>query len=186
MRASALQILREEEASKLIPAHDGWNPLDDVAAPEFVPEHWIGAHVGLRLVEAFKTLALLPGVPGPRIFGNSWPLYAFDWSDLLAQETAERDAKEARAAESNRVRLQPSARDVGRMEVALLWPGHYLASRPLILRMVQSVALWRARGLELDRIARRLKKPAATVRRQNRDGLDAIAAGLHRDWVAVF
>ena len=55
-----------------------------------------------------------------------------------------------------------------------------------MLRVVQSVARFRAIGYESDKIARKLNKPAATVRRVNRAGLDAIAAGLHRDGVAVF
>ena len=39
---------------------------------------------------------------------------------------------------------------------------------------------------ESDKIAHRLRKPAATVRRINRAGLDVIAAGLRRDDVAIF
>jgi hypothetical protein len=72
------------------------------------------------------------------------------------------------------------------MEAALSWAGHYLANRPLVARLVQAVAQLRSVGWEGDRIARRLHKPAATVRRTNRAGLDAIAAGLRRDGVAVF
>ena len=41
-------------------------------------------------------------------------------------------------------------------------------------------------GYESDKIAHKLNKPPATVRRINRAGLDAIAAGLRRDDVAVF
>jgi hypothetical protein len=37
MKAAALQIIRAEEIqSRLILAHDGWNPLDAVAAPEYI------------------------------------------------------------------------------------------------------------------------------------------------------
>jgi hypothetical protein len=39
--------------------------------------------------------------------------------------------------QANRVRLQLTATDVSRMEAALVWPGHYLRERPLILRIVQ-------------------------------------------------
>ncbi len=86
----------------------------------------------------------------------------------------------------NRVRLQPSHSDVSRMEIALIWPGRYLASRPFVLRVVQKVALMRSRGLDIAQAARRLKKRAYSVRRMNRDGLDEIAAGLRRDRVPVF
>ena len=44
----------------------------------------------------------------------------------------------------------------------------------------------RSIGYESDKIAHKLHKPLATVRRINRAGLDAIAAGLRRDDVAVF
>jgi hypothetical protein len=54
------------------------------------------------------------------------------------------------------------------------------------MRLVLQVAWSRARGIETDKISQRLHKPAGTVRRINRAGLDAIAAGLRRDDVAVF
>ena len=54
------------------------------------------------------------------------------------------------------------------------------------MRVVQTAARFRSIGYESDKIAQRLHKPAATVRRINRAGLDAIAAGLRRDGVAVF
>ena len=76
--------------------------------------------------------------------------------------------------------------EVGRLEAALSWPGRYLHQRPLVMRVVQSVARYRAIGYESDKIAHRLHKPAVTVRRINRAGLDAIAAGLRRDGAAVF
>ncbi len=187
MKAAALQILRSEETrTQLIPAHDGWNPLDGAPALEYVPDVWIGPHVGLRLVEAFKTLALLPATRGPAGFENAWPIYVHDWIDLLAQESSDTEAKEQRAAVENRVRLQPSALDVSRMELAIAWPGQYLRDRPLILRIVQRVAMLRARGRDLSQIARRMKQPATYVRRCNRDGLDAIAVGLRRNRLPVF
>ncbi len=187
MKAAALQIIRAEEArSQLIPAHDGWNPLDGIPAPEYLPEVWIGPHVGLRLIAGFKTLALLPPARGPDAFKNAWPTYVHDWIDLLAQEGSDAEAKAQRANDSNRVRLQPSAQDVSRMEAALVWPGQYLHERPLILRIVQRVAMLRARGLDLSLIARRLKEPATYVRHCNRDGLDEIALGLNRDRQPVF
>jgi hypothetical protein len=151
-----------------------------------VPPVWIGPHVGLRLVEAFKTLALLPVANGPRAFGNHWPHYKTEWEDLLAREQAEITDKQARAAQANRARLAPSCQDISRMEAALVWPGRYLHGRPIMMRVVGSVAMMRARGIEGEHIAKRLHKRAEKVRAMNRDGLDAIAAALRRDGVAVF
>ena len=45
----------------------------DGPLPEYVPPNWNGAHVGFRLVEAFKTLARLPVANGPRFKSGYWP-----------------------------------------------------------------------------------------------------------------
>jgi hypothetical protein len=66
------------------------------------------------------------------------------------------------------------------------FPSRRLPTRPLVKRVVQTVARFRSIGYESDKIAHRLHKAPATVRRINRAGLDAIAAGLRRDGVAVF
>jgi hypothetical protein len=187
MKAAALQILREAEASVLIPGHDRWHPLDGVSAPEYVPEAWIGPHVGLRLVEAFKTLAALPAHFGPQLPHNFWPrYYRHEWEDLLAQQEAAQEDKQLRAEAFNRARIMPSRRDVGHMEIALVWPARYLRTRPIVMRVVQCVACWRARGVETEHIARRLRQGAARVRAMNRNRLDLIAHGLRRDGVGVF
>jgi hypothetical protein len=72
------------------------------------------------------------------------------------------------------------------MEAALSWRARYLHQRPLVMRVVQSVARYRAIGFESDKIACKLNKPPVMLRRINRAGLDAIAAGLRGDVVAVF
>ena len=72
------------------------------------------------------------------------------------------------------------------MEAALSWPARYLHQRPLVMRFMQTVARFRSTGYESDKISRKLNKPPVTVRRINRAGLDAIAAGLRGDDVAVF
>ena len=154
--------------------------------PEWVPPAWIGEHVGVRLVEAFKTLALMPVANGPRMPHNAWPRYKIEWADLLAQKEMERADKELRAAAANRVRLAPSRQDISRMESALVWPARYLQSRPLIMRCLHRVALLRSRGVDTETIERKLKRRPATVRAMNRAGLDFIATGLRRDAVPVF
>ena len=173
-------------ASLLIPADDKWNPLEHVTAAEYIPPAWIGAHAGLRLVEAFKTLAQVPASRGPASKSGWWPHYKTEWVDLLAREEADAQVKEDIARSINRVRIAPSAQAVSRMEAALSWPGRYLVARPLVLRVVQSVARFRSIGYETDKIAHRLHKSPPVLRRINRNGLDAIAAGLRRDDVAVF
>ena len=176
-------------ASLLIPADDRWNPLEHVTAAEYIPPTWIGAHAGLRLVEAFKTLSQMPAPGGPSSKSGYWPSHPMEWIDIKAKEHEYlNDFDQAREAARQwaRTRHRATPEEVGRMEAALSWPARYLNQRPLVMRLVQQVAWSRARGIETDKISQRLHKPAATVRRINRAGLDAIAAGLRRDDVAVF
>ena len=137
-------------------------------------------------MQAFKTLARMPMSFGPRFGSGYWPRYRHEWEDLLAQEEAAKDDKQLRAEAFNRVRIPPTAADVGNMETAIVWPARYLAARPMIMRVVHRVAAGRARGLEMEAIAHRMKRRAAAVRTMNRAGLDLIADGLRRDGVAVF
>jgi hypothetical protein len=51
---------------------------------------------------------------------------------------------------------------------------------------VQAVALSRARRQDIAHAARKLGLPGRLARRWNGEGLDLIAAGLHRDAVAIF
>ena len=176
-------------ASILIPAEDRWNPLEHTSAPEYIPPVWIGSHVGLRLVEAFKTLAAIPVANGPHFRSGHWAPYPMEAIDIVAKEFEYlNDYGQAREAAQQwaRTRHRATPEEVSRMEAALSWAGHYLGHRPLVARVVQAVAQFRSIGWEGDRIARRLHKPATTVRRVNRTGLDEIAAGLRRDGVAVF
>ena len=140
-------------ASLLIPADDRWNPLEHVTAPEYVPSVWDRPHAGVRLVEAFKTLSQMPMERGPRFKSGYWAQYPMEWIDIVAKEHEWlNDPGQAREAAQQwaRTRHRVTPAEVGHMEMALSWPGHYLADRPLVLRLVQSVAWLRARGMETD------------------------------------
>jgi hypothetical protein len=176
-------------ASLLIPADDRWNPLEHVSAAEYVPPSWDGPHCSVRLVQAFKTLAAMPVANGPRFKSGHWAQYPMEWIDIVAKEHEWlNDPGQAREAAQQwaRTRHRVTPAEVGHMEMALSWPAHYLRTRPLVMRVVQTVARFRSIGYESDKIAHKLHKPPATVRRINRAGLDVIAAGLRRDGVAVF
>jgi hypothetical protein len=180
----------------VVPVDDwSWNPLDGVPAPEYIPASWDGPQVGKRLIEAFGTLRRLPWSNGPKAFGNSWPAYEYEWSDLNSQEQADDDQKRRLAEARNRVRTRPSANDVTRMEAALGWAARYLTDIDReerrdgvhsLARVVGFVAMWRSAEREMEWIARKLRQHPATVRRRNRRGLDIIAAELVRDGVHVF
>jgi len=49
---------------------EDWLPLGGPPAPEAIPICWSGPHVGKRLIEAFRTLARMPGTSGPQAYGN--------------------------------------------------------------------------------------------------------------------
>jgi hypothetical protein len=176
-------------ASLLIPADDRWNPLEHVTAVEYLPATWDGPHCGVRLVQAFKTLSAIPVAKGPSSKSGYWPSVPMEAVDIIAKEFEYlNDYGQAREAAQQwaRTRHRATPEEVSRMEAALSWPARYLCQRPLVCRLTLAVAQLRSVGWEGDRIARRLHKPAAMVRRTNRAGLDAIAAGLRRDGVAVF
>jgi hypothetical protein len=162
-----------------------WHPLSGEPAPDYVPSAWDGPHVGKRLIEALRVLRRLPMARGPRVLGNSWPLYSPDYADR-AQYEDDPAWKAEQAAEKNRIRLLPIAVEIAHMEEAIVWPARYLTALPQLLHAVQAVALGRSCHREIDHIARRLKLPERLVRRWNRDGLDMVAAGLRRDLVPVF
>ena len=182
--------MRINGRSVLIPVDEKWNPLESIgAAPEYFPPTWDGPHTSLRLIQAFKTLSAIPVANGPRFKSSWWPHHPMERIDIKAKEHEYlNDLDQAREAarQCARTRHRASREEVSRMEAALSWPARYLNHRPLVMRVVQNVARFRSIGYESDKIARRLHKPAVTVRRINRAGLDAIAAGLRRDGVAVF
>jgi hypothetical protein len=95
---------------------------------------------------------LMPRVPGPRAFINSWPLYAHDWADMLAQQEADEADKLRNQREANRTRLQPSSVEIMHMEQAISWPARYLREFPQLIRAVQAVAA-EARGLSVASFA---------------------------------
>lgn len=163
-----------------------WHPLDGVPAPDYVPTHWDGVHVGKRLIEAMRTLMRLSMAHGSSGFGSAWPMYRYEWTDQLAQATADEVQQQQEAHARNWSKIVPSSEEIGHMEEAVGWPATYLRNVPQLLRVVQAVAHARARYREMPWVARRLRLPQRLARRWNREGLDLIAQGLRIDDVPVF
>jgi hypothetical protein len=183
-RSRRWRITRAEvQKTVLIPAPE-WHPLDGTTAPEHIPDQWNGPHCGLRLVDAFKTLANLPNSTSIGASGF-WPSYLYEWEDLLAQRTADETAQEDDANARNRARTRPSAQQISHMELAISWAGRYVLDVD-IARTVQRVALARSRDLDMRHLAWKLKQNQDHLRHQNETGLDMIAAGLRRDEARVF
>lgn len=180
-RARERQQAKLEIVRALIPASEKWNPLEGGDASDYVPDEWVGYHVGRRLMECFQTLQMLPmrSVGG---YGAAWPEYEREFADVIGQGE---DARAIEASARNRARLMPSREQITRMEIAIIWPARYVPDER-VRKTVQRVAMLRSRELNLEQISRRLKRPAKGIRNENRKGLDQIAAGLRRDAIAVF
>jgi hypothetical protein len=148
---------------------------------------WIGPHVAVRLVEAFRVLQRLQMNGHPREFGSSWPTYEREFTDL-AKYTDQEEWKADRRQEIwyRWARSIPSAEEIGRMETAIVWPARYLASTPQLLRTVGVAVVMKARHRSLRAVAKRLDVPGRLCRRWYHEGLDQIAAGLLCDGVRVF
>jgi hypothetical protein len=128
----------------------------------------------------------MPWVRGPQEFGNSWPAWLVEWEDQLAQLEQEQAERDLAHRQQNRARILPSSVEIARMEKAIAWPMVYLLEIPDLLRAVQVAAVTRARHRDLERAARKMRLAERLLRQRNRDGLDVIALGLHRDRVRVF
>ena len=162
----------------------GSQPL--LEAGSFVPPSWDGPHVGKRLVDGLRTLMLMPRVQGPRAFTNSWPLYAHDWADMLAQQEDDEADKLRNQREANRTRVQPSSVEIMHMEQIIGWPARYLRELPQIIHAVRAVAVARSRDGDTHDAARRLRLPGRVVRKWSGEGLAMIAHGLVADRVRIF
>ncbi|UGY12500.1 hypothetical protein HAP48_0028185 [Bradyrhizobium septentrionale] len=157
---------------------------EDEFQPELldeVPPRWNGPHVGRRLCDAMRTLAMLPMGGGG---SAAWPAYCYEWDDLLAQQ-AQGELERTQALQ-NRIRLLPSSREVQRMEAAICWPAEYLAPLAHLLRAVNAVALAHSLDRDSGWIAAKRGGYADTWRERHDQGCDIIARGLRSCRVSVF
>lgn len=96
--------------------------LDETPAPE-PPAQWSGAHVGERMIEAFRILDRLPEAVYPRQYRSTLAFLCDLGRDFADAVTAEA-TRDKRAFSWGRIR--PSPAEISRMERAFDWPGHYL------------------------------------------------------------
>ena len=92
---------------------------------------WMARTVGVRLVQAFKTLAPMPVASGPRSKSGYWPQHPMEWIDIVAKEHEWlNDYGQAREAARQwaRTRHRATPEEVGRMEAALSWAARYLST----------------------------------------------------------
>jgi hypothetical protein len=146
------------------------------------PSTWNGPHVGRRLTEAMRTLAMLPMGGGGGT--SAWPPYAYEWDDLLAQQ-AQGELERTQQLQ-NRIRLLPSSREVQRMEQCIVWPAEYLTRLVHLLRAVNAVALAHSLDRDSGWVANKCGGYADTWRERHDQGCDVIARGLRACRVSVF
>src|SRR6516165_8085278 len=75
--------------------------IDVLELIDETPPRWDGPHVGRRLMEAMRTLRMLP-MPGVTGYRPAWPAYAYEFEDLLAQH--EQGELERTQQQQNRTR----------------------------------------------------------------------------------
>jgi hypothetical protein len=148
-----------------------------------LPARWDGPHVGRRLMEAMQTLRLLP-MGGGVGYRPTWPAYAYEFEDLLAQH--EQGELERTQAIQNRTRMVPSSRAIRAMETALVWPAAYLAKTQRLARATNCVALAHALDRDAGWVAAKKGGFADTWRRRHDEGCEIIAFRLRAGRVALF
>lgn len=140
--------------------------------------HWTAVMVMDRLQEAWETLARVPAMPGPKMFGNMMPSYRYDHGDLVAQiETAE---LERLLKERNRIRLSASGDAIKRMDEALAWPLQHLGGQEMrhLARTVNLAAQWMARRQDFRKRCKQIGISPRAFRRRWMHALHLIAREL--------
>lgn len=98
-------------------------PLSRGSQPD-ISDIWTPEEARLRLEEAGRTLMALPVPKGglPKGMRSNWPDVIRGYEDALSALVGASDVtKQEYADQQNRVRVTPSAAEVGRMEEALEW-----------------------------------------------------------------
>ena len=163
-------MLKVLPQSLLAPLSD-FNLLDE----DHPPLKWCSDWVSRRWVEGLQTLRLIPLKGPPRGFGNAWPTYAYEWQDLIAQQ--QQGELQATQHEQNRVRLQPSYRQVTRCEAVVSWP---LGLRMRARRDVRGVPAWRMRRDASSALHQRLRPGFRQATRRTSAGILAPHDGAFR------
>ncbi|MGC2778050.1 MAG: hypothetical protein WA418_20675, partial [Bradyrhizobium sp.] len=123
-----------DDALKL-PPRDGlipgtWRMIDPARLGGVVdrpraPTRWTGRHVGMRLIEAHRTLKRLPMNTRPASMKTAWPVHEVEPIEGTVEEGS--------------VKVDPTSVEIGLMEQAIGWPMQFLSSEPA---KASDVNLW--------------------------------------------
>lgn len=97
-----------------------------------LPTRWTARHVGMRLIEAHRIVARMPGNIWPKQYGTAWPVFRQEMA------LADRDATFVRERNS-RINIGAGADEIARTGEALCWPLQFLSATPDVAR---DVNLW--------------------------------------------
>ena len=158
----------------------------DPGASDRAATSWTAELVGVRLVEAFRTLDRLPRVERPREPGNHWPRHRVEWADRLAQAELPEAERKAREELRNALCLRPSGSEIDCMDRALEWLRDLRAVDPGLALVTSLWALRTARRRSLRALCREKGWAPATFYKLRARALDRLAATLNSDGVPVF
>ena len=137
---------------------------------------WSAAYVGVRLIEAFRTLSRLPPDRGPKQYGTALPMPVRDFSDLVDEGKGDGDLAERRWL---RVRINPSALELERMGKAFEWAPRFLKHDAEVSACVTYWAYWFANGKDIAKMAEKCyANGVGKFDRLKLEGLTRIAMGL--------
>jgi hypothetical protein len=122
-----------------------------------LPEQWTGEHFMIRLIWAYKTLALCPGGKNakPKEYGTAWPQYSYKFEDLVAQASDGGDAIETTRNERNHVRPVVTGQDITRMDRMFDTVYRLSSIDPATASMLMAWAYARYRNISVDLVAAR-------------------------------
>ena len=154
----------------------------DMDAPQDPPPAWNGDWVCVRLVEAYRIEARLPGVARYFSNGSAWPSTIYEFADVVAQgETA--SARILDEWENNRGGV--TAHQLTRKDEAQDWLLRYLASHEVERMCLAHWATSMAYHRSLQSLLRKRRWSRSTFYRRVSAGASIIAGKLREDQVPI-
>ncbi|GLK86667.1 hypothetical protein [Ancylobacter defluvii] len=107
-----------EEGEPAIPGMIGF--VEDIRRPvqpvvDEVPAAWNAGWVMKRILDAYRTLLMLPGATRPAGFGRAWPAYLTEFADEVGRNATG-------AGRTTKVIHVATVEEIERMDIVFAWP----------------------------------------------------------------
>jgi hypothetical protein len=145
---------------------------------EVPPPKWNEGWAAKRVIDAYRTLSLLPGSTRPAGFGRAWPAYVTEFSDAVAQ--ARTDAAKTRVIEVATIE------DIERMDRVFTWPARFLRDRPEESRALFQWANAKVIRGDMRELAKSFQMSEATFRRFRRYATSLLTVRLKEGLEQIF